>query len=140
MMPGALLSFSASQVVSGAGMTPSTNVIDREAPTNLGSGKPIHCYVSFRGVAPTGTAPTLTAALVGADDAAFSVNKITIGQVSPALVSGQVPTGNPEVPIPSHVPKRFFRLEYTLGGTSPAMTVSADFVEDFQTMPAPPLS
>ena len=140
MMPDALLSFSAAQALSGAGMTPSTNVIDRDVATNLGSGRQVHCYISFRGVAPTGTAPTLSTALVGADDAAFSVNKIIIGTVSPALTAGSVPTGNPEIPIPSHVPKRFFRIEYTLGGTSPAMTVSADFVEDFQTMPAPPLS
>jgi hypothetical protein len=138
MIPDALLEFSSAQALTATAN--SANVIDREAPTNLGSGRRIHAYLSFCGVAPGGTAPTLTAALVGADDAAFTSNKITIGSVTPSLTAGSVPARNVEIPIASHVPKRFYRMEYTVGGSSPTMTVTAGLVEDYQTNPAPPLS
>jgi len=138
MMPDSQLEFSTQQALTATAN--STNIVDKGGPINLGAGEPIHAYISLCGVAPGGTNPTLTATLVGADDAAFSVNKITIGSVTPVLVSGTIDTRNYEIPIGSNLPKRYFRIEYTLGGTSPTVTVTAGFVEDLQTHPSPPLS
>lgn len=138
MLSDAALEFSTAQALTATAA--STNYQDLGSARNLGSGKPIHAYVSFDGVAPTGTTPTLTAALQGADDNAFSVNLITIAQATPTLVSGTVPTGNVELPIPSHTPKRYIRMYYTVAGTTPTMTVTGGIVEDFQTNPPPPMS
>lgn len=115
----------------------STNIIDMSnisaaaaAPArNLGAGEPIHLYMKVGTV--SGTSPTLTAALVGADDSSFATNKITIASVTPTLTVSQA-DAFVRFGIPSHTAKRFYRMEYTVGGTTPAVTVSAGFVFDEQ--------
>jgi hypothetical protein len=131
------LMFSDAQVVTATGN--STNVIDTAntsiagaAPArNLGAGQPIHLYMKVGTVVGT---PTLTAALVGADDVAFGTNKITITTVTPTLVAAQA-DAFVRFGLPAHPARRFFRLEFTVGGGTPSVTVSAGFTWDEQTSP-----
>lgn len=102
----------------------STDYIDFLAAKNLGwntTGKPSGAVVDIGAV--TGTAPTLTINLVGADDSGFSTNKITLATATPTLVSG---ASGPRVAlgIAPHTPKRFVRFEYTVGGTTPNITIA----------------
>lgn len=129
------LYFSDAQALTASAVA--TNVIDTGAPCMIGSGERLRCGLSLLGVAPGGTLPTLTATLWGADDAAMSVNRVAIGAVSPALVSG-TPLTDPciEVGCSIRQPKRFYRVEYVLGGTNPTMTVSSFLTEELQTNPA----
>lgn len=102
-----------------------SDVIDMIAPTNLGAlaqgrgfgGEGAEVYTSVSAKANADN--TLAYNLVGADDAAFTQNKITVLAV-PATnipaVSGH------HARIPHHTPKRFFRLESTFGGTGPSIT------------------
>lgn len=108
----------------------STDYINLKKPVNLGSGRG-RPRCALRITAVTGTSPTLTAKLVGADDSAFSTNKITIGQITPTLVTG-TDYGQLEIPIGSHAPKQYFRIEYTVGGSaSPGGTVDASLDADY---------
>ncbi len=73
-----------------------------------------------------GTSPTLAFNLVGADDSGFSTNKITIAAYpATAAVNGTFYVG-----LPPHTPKRYYRLESTIGGTGgPTMVISAGFTQ-----------
>lgn len=110
----------------------STNYYDAGASRNLGAGKTLKLLVDITAVG--GTSPTLTVALEGADDTAFTTNKITIDTVTPTLTSGTA-YGFVRMAIPSHTAKRYFRVYYTAGGTNPTATVTASFVMDEQTTP-----
>lgn len=116
-----------------------SDVKDMLAAVMLGAGaRRMRCFLSFGAVAPGGTTPTVSAALVGADDAAFSVNKITIGATSPPLISGTPVKDVWEISVNQRAPKRFYRIEYTITGTSPTMTVTCGLT---QVIPAnPPLT
>jgi hypothetical protein len=101
----------------------STDYIDFLAAKNLGwngSAKPSGAFVEIG--TPTGTAPTLVVTLQGADDAAFSVNLITIATATPTLVSGTA-YGRLNLGIASHTPKRYVRFNYTVGGTTPNIPI-----------------
>lgn len=115
------------------GTANSSDLIDMGGAVNLGgaSGHRPKPFVHIS--AKSGTTPTIAILLVGADDSAFSTNKITIwnsGTLSdpavPSLVKGA---------IPSHTPKRYYRFEYTLGGTTPNFTVTSGLVLDEPTAP-----
>lgn len=108
----------------------STDLIDMGAARSLGAGQEFIPTVVI--TANTGTSPTLTVALVGADDSAFSTNKITIDSVTPTLVSGTA-FGIVRMTARAHMPKRFYRYEYTVGGTSPSITITAGFAANEQT-------
>lgn len=108
----------------------STDYIDKGGAVNLGAGQPVLALVNIG--TPTGT-PTLTINFVGADDAAFSVNKITIATRTPTLTGG-TEVGGLYLAIAPHAPKRYFRFEYTVGGGSPSIPVlHAGLVETAQT-------
>ena len=128
------LYFSDAQALTASAVA--TNVIDTGAPSMIGSGERLRCGLSLLGVAPGGTLPTLTATLWGADDAAMSVNRVAIGAVTPTLVSGTALT-DPciEIGVAIRVRKRYYRVEYVLGGTNPTMTVSSWLAEELQTNP-----
>ena len=128
MMLDDQLTVSRSQVVTATGN--STDYIDMGAARSLGAGQEVVPMLDITAV--SGTAPTLTAALVGADDAAFSLNKITIDTVTPTLVSG-TPNGFVRMTARAHLPKRFYRFEYTVGGTAPSITLSASIAANEQT-------
>lgn len=135
------LMFSDAQVVTATGN--STNVIDvSNVPTgvapltavparSLGSGEPLHLFMKVGTVVGT---PTLTAALTAADDVAFGTNKITVASVTPVLVAGQA-DAFVRFGIPVHPLRRFYRLEFTVGGGTPSVTVSAGLVFDEQVTP-----
>jgi hypothetical protein len=116
--------FSDSQVLTATAN--STNLIDALTARNLGAGEPLFLVAAL--IAISGTSPTLTVNLVGADDSGFSTNKITIASATPTLVSGVAQMVH--LTPPSHTPKRYYRLEYTVGGTGPSITVIAGLVFD----------
>jgi hypothetical protein len=114
--------------------TGNSDIYDAQAPTNLGEGRRLALLAHLS--AKQGTTPTLAWNLVGADDLAISVNKITI--LARATVS------DPAVPIyvrdsiPNHAPKRYFRIEATLGGSAtPGITVTIGMVKDEATVGIP---
>lgn len=107
----------------------STDYIDMLAAKNLGGGNEMLKLVATL-KAKAGTTPTLRIVLVGADDVAFSVNKITIAD-SGTLTDP--PLGTVRFGIPSHLAKRYFRLEFTVGGTGPSFDVDAGLVINEQT-------
>jgi hypothetical protein len=121
--------FSRAQVLTATAN--STDYLDPGATRNLGSGEAIKCLLNVAAV--SGTSPTLAANLVGADDIGFSTNKITIGTL--ATLSPPVAGTNYHIGIPSHAQKRYFRIEYTVGGTGPSITVTAMLVKDEPTTP-----
>lgn len=108
----------------------STNIIDAVASRNIGSGEPVKVIAQVSAV--SGTSPTLVMNFVGADDVGFSTNKITIATNTPTLVSAQA-AALVRFGIPSHTAKRFYRMEYTVGGTTPSVTVIAGIAFDEQT-------
>jgi hypothetical protein len=135
MMLDQQLMFADAQVVTATGN--STNVIDTAnvgtgtatPARNLGAGEPIHVYAKVGTV--SGTGPTLTIALTAADDSAFATNKITVTSVTPTLTVGQA-DAFVRMGIPVHAPRRFYRLEYTVGGTTPSVTISSGIAFDEQ--------
>jgi hypothetical protein len=124
------LTFSDAQVLTATAN--STNVVDATSSRNLGSGEPMFLLAKVGTV--SGTSPTLTANLVGADDVGFSTNKITIATATPTLAAAQA-DALVRFGIPSHTAKRYFRIEYTVGGTTPSVTVTAGLVLDQPTSP-----
>jgi hypothetical protein len=137
MFADSQLEFSTQQALSGAGTIVSSNIVDGTAARLWAGGTPMECYLSFCGVAPGGTSPTFTATLFEADDSAFSVNKTALGAVTVPLASGVPVVDTWALSIGTRVPRRFLRVEYALGGTSPTATVTCGFVRDLQTNPPP---
>jgi hypothetical protein len=114
--------------------TGNSDIYDAQAAVNLGENGKLR-LMSFLS-AKQGTTPTIAYNLVGADDAAFSVNKITI--VARATLS------DPTVPryvydaIPEHTAKRYFRIETTIGGSaSPGVTATIGIVLNEQSVGTP---
>lgn len=122
------LAFSEAQALTATAN--STNVVDMGGSINLPANGKTRCLLNVG--AKGASTPTIAAVLVGADDDAFSVNKITIGTTGtlsdPAL-------GNYDIPIRNHAAKRYYRIEYTLGGGggSPTFTVTAGLFDAWQT-------
>jgi hypothetical protein len=108
----------------------STNVIDLGAAKSLGAGDVLIPMVLITAVG--GTSPTLTVTIQGADDVGISTNVITLATATPTLVSGTA-YGFVRMAFHAHMPKRYIRATYTLGGTSPTMTITTSIVEDQQT-------
>lgn len=93
----------------------STDLVDTLAAHNPGAGGEVLRAI-LQVSAASGTTPTLAVNWVGADDIGFSVNKATM-----STISGVVAAGVYRFPVPQ-VAKRFWRLEYTIGGTTPSFT------------------
>ena len=109
-----------------------TDVIDMGAATNLGAlalgrghgGEGAEIVTNCLG--PKGNADnTLAYNLVGADDAAFTVNKITVLAVAAYNVT--IKTNN-HARVPHHTPKRYFRLENTVAGTTASLPGTKQFL------------
>ncbi|MDN7454837.1 Bbp16 family capsid cement protein [Burkholderia cenocepacia] len=113
-----LLEFSRAQALSASGA--STNIIDLGSDRDIGPGRPLWVVVAVA-VAAVGTG-TYQIDLETDDNAGFS-SPTKIASVSPsaaALTAGQrlvigMPFAN----------ERYLRLNYTLGGTSPGVTLNA---------------
>lgn len=115
--------FSDAQALSATGA--STNLIDLGAERRIGSGEPMAAVVTVD-VALAGTSPTFAITVQSDDNSGFS-SAATV--VTSATISGaaNAPAGAKfVVPIPSGLAtERYVRLNYTLGGTTPTITVTA---------------
>lgn len=102
----------------------STNLIDHGpgAERRLGSGEPMAVVITVD-VALAGTSPTFQATLQSDDAAGFgSAATVAQSQSYSALAAG----AKVVIPIPPGVAtERYTRLNYTLGGTTPTITVTA---------------
>lgn len=72
----------------------------------------------------SGTTPTLQVDVVGADDQGLTTNVVPIGSTSPVIASGQVAKTYYARGM-LLTKKAYVGLRYTMGGTTPAATVTA---------------
>jgi len=103
-----------------------TNVIDFGVARDPGSGEPLWVVITFGTV--SGTSPTFIAALkadtvVGMGSAITKFTSPTLTVVSNSQYAFRVPAG---------VPRQFWRLDYTIAGTTPSMVTNASFVKDVE--------
>lgn len=112
--------FSDAQALTGTAA--STNLIDIAQERRIGTGEPMAVVVSVD-VALAGTSPTLAIAVQSDDNSGFSsAATITSSQTISSAAAGSKFV----LPIPSGLStERYVRLNYTLGGTSPTVTVTA---------------
>lgn len=98
----------------------STNLIDLGVDRDIGKGEPLALVITVD-VALAGTSPTFQPAIQTDDNAAFSsATTLLTGQSYSALAAG----AKIVLPIPD-TNERYLRANYTLGGTSPTITVTA---------------
>ena len=101
----------------------STNLIDLKATTTrLGVGEPM-CVVISCEVAMGGTSPTMIATLQSDDSSGFgSAATVVVSPTFSSFAAG----AKYVLPIPpGTATEQYIRLNYTMGGTSPTITVSA---------------
>lgn len=100
----------------------STNLIDLGADRNIGVGEPL-CVVITCDVAMGGTSPTLVVTLQADDNSSFSSAATVLALPSKsALAAGDQLV----LPVPADLlTERYVRLNYTVGGTSPTVTLTA---------------
>lgn len=126
------LRFSASQALSGASGTASTDVIDLGGDRDITAlGNPVYLVVVVE--ASGGTSPTLQVVLQTDDNSSFS--SPTAIYTGPALA--QATNRAQVIPFP-HTNERYLRVAYTQGGTSPTATVSAFITDSPQAWVATP--
>lgn len=113
------LQVSAAQALTGSAT--STDVIDLGGPEQrLFAGEPLWFVIAVK-VALDGTSPTFNAAVQSDDNSGFSSATARGGtQTFSALAAGDVVA----LPVP-WLNERYVRLNYTLGGTSPTITIDA---------------
>lgn len=122
--------FSDGQALSGAGAAASTDLIDFGAIREMGVGEQLYIVVNVP-VAAGGTTPTMSVAVQADDNAAFS--SPTAIFTSPTYAAAALGAGAQFVyPLPVTGVERYMRLNYTLGGTSPTITVDAHIVTSAQ--------
>ena len=100
----------------------STNSIDLGSDRNIGVGEPMSVVITCD-VAMGGTSPTFIATLQADDNSAFSsaVSVIACPQKTAIAAGEQI-----VLPVPAAaMTARYIRLNYTMGGTSPTVTVTA---------------
>jgi len=129
MMIDNALAVSNAQVVTATGN--STDFIDMLGAVNLGAGEVLRYILQIS--AASGTSPTMTVRLVGADDSSFATNKVTLG----AIVDNITAAGLYRIPLANVARKRYVRLEYTVGGTSPSFTTTLNVVRDDEARQTP---
>lgn len=100
----------------------STDVIDLGEERRLGTGEPM-AFVVQADVALGGTSPTLVIAIQSDDVENFASPAVVLSSATlSALAAGQ----RVILPIPPGArTERFVRLNYTLGGTSPTVTLTS---------------
>lgn len=124
------LAFSEAQAVSGATTSYSTNIVDLSvARPNIGAGQNLYVVVNVD-VAAGGTTPTMAVLIQTDDNEAFSsgttlVTGQTYAQAALGLSTQIV------IPVPLEGVERYIRVGYTLGGTTPTITVSTHLTEMF---------
>lgn len=122
--------FSQAQALSGAGNIISTDVIDLSQLRQVGLGKDVYLVLNVD-VAATGTAPTLQVNVQTDDNVGFASPAVAL--TSPTYAQAQLGLSTQiALPMPQQGWERFVRLQYVLGGTTPAITISAHLVENYQ--------
>lgn len=114
------LSFSEAQTLTASGV--STNTVDLTAGIDIGPGTPMVVDIVL-GAAPASTG-TYTAALQTDDNSGFTspATVATVTIPATAKAGDHFPIA---VPPAIGVTERYLRVNYTLGGTSPSLTVTA---------------
>jgi hypothetical protein len=102
----------------------STDLIDHGADGNLGIGEPMVVQITLDVLADnTTTDETYSAALQTDDNASFS-SAVTVGSVT--ITAGSAAGTRFFIPVPpSTSMERYSRINYTLGGTTPTVTVTS---------------
>ena len=125
----------AGQAISGTVAQNSTNVFDAGIAKRLfgGSGARGPRLTTILS-AVGGTTPTFRAQFVGADDAALTLNVITIADTGTtrALVAGDLPLVSELQPAEQLDVKRYYGFIFTQTGTAPTGTVAAQLGESVQ--------
>ena len=102
----------------------STDVVDTGAARDVGPGDQLWLCVAVR-VAPGGTSPTLAIGISTDDNSGFSSETVLF--TGPTLAAAAFPLGARfAYPVPFGA-ERYLRAKYTMGGTSPTVTLDAFF-------------
>lgn len=117
-----LLEFSDAQALTATAA--STNVIDLGSDAAVGPGRPLWVVITID-VELDGTTPTFQAALQTDDNDSFASPTVIAEseQFSALAAVDKIVIGVP------YSNERYLRLNYTLGGTSPTVTVSAHLTD-----------
>lgn len=115
----------------------SEDYISLQNPRDIGLGEPMAVVINWR-VAAGGTSPTFAAAVQVDDNTGFSsattvVTSKTLSGTTAMPAGAQLVIPLPSLSeiistSPSAAENTYLRLNYTLGGTSPTMTVDAQIV------------
>ena len=98
----------------------STNYINLSADRDIGRGEPMAVVITV-GVALAGTSPTFLPSIETDDNTGFaSATTLISGQTYTALAVGDKIV----LPVP-HTNEQYIQVRYTLGGTTPTVTVDA---------------
>lgn len=122
MLLDAQLQFSAAQVLSATAV--STNSIDLGTARQIGVGEPMGVLLTVDVAADfTTTDETYSVAMQTDDNSSFSSPTTLFTQAIPAA---QLALGKRVfLPLPLANVERYIRLNYTLGGTTPSITLSS---------------
>jgi hypothetical protein len=136
MLVDATLQVSTAQALTGAASA-SEDYVDLKHAHSIGEGEPLALVVHIN-VAAGGTTPTLAISVQVDDNTSFSsATTIASGPVlaEAALVAGArfvvvlPPWGGLVTSDPAAAEYRYLRAYYTTGGTTPTMTVTAEFTK-----------
>lgn len=102
----------------------STNVIDLANDSNIGIGEPMAVVVTVEVAADNTTGDeTYSVALQTDDNGSFSSASTLLTR---SIAAGAAAGSKIVIPVPADTgAERYLRLNYTLGGTTPSVTVSA---------------
>ncbi len=114
---------SSAQSLSGTSATLSDKSYDLMAASRIGCEEEAVVNVSD----VSGTGPTLAVEIVAADDAALTSNLVVVGRYDPTITASMA-AKNFYVHTSGFPRKRYLGLRYTMGGTTPAATVTASFL------------
>ena len=128
MIVDAQTTLSDAQALTGTSAVISTNLYDGSSDRNLGTGNPLAVVITFD-VGLAGTSPTWLVALQTATDSAFS-SPVTMFTSQTFSGAANLPAGKKLAYLFTATDEQlqYFRLSYTMGGTSPTSTVTASIV------------
>jgi hypothetical protein len=113
------------QALTGTSAVISTNIYDGSSDRNLSTGEPLVVTITFD-VALAGTSPTWLVAIQTATDSAFS-SPVTLMTSQTFSGAASLPAGKILRYVIPQLDEQlqYFRLSYTMGGTSPTSTVTS---------------
>ena len=118
--------YSDSQNLTATGV--STNVIDHGADRNLGQGEPLVVEICVEVAPDAANADETYTVALQTDDAVGFGSPATVGETV-TITRGEAAGTKHYIAIPPDTRiERFTRLNYTLGGTTPDLTVSAHLI------------